>query len=149
VELLSPDVFDSPAVTIICGLEADGFRVELTAAGVLVIAPRSRLTPERMAEITTHKEAVRLLVRACDAGVLARREVFEQDLARTPAPGIPRFLFIAGLPYVAGRCFSCADALHAARFGRCWRCALAWRLAARVPISPDLGAAFDSAKVIG
>ena len=33
------------------------------------------------------------------------------------------------------------------RFGRCWRCSLAWRLACELPVSAEVGAAYDSARV--
>ena len=52
------DVLQSPAVAILCDLERDGFHVEL-ADGVLSIAPRSRLTPERMRSIAEHKEVLK------------------------------------------------------------------------------------------
>ena len=145
---MTPDVLQSPAVGILCALEADGFRVELTADGVLVIAPRSRLTPERMAEITRHRDALKLLLRCCDAGVQARRDVFEYQLAQTPAPRVPAFLFRPDVPYVHGVCFSCGDALAALRFGRCWRCSLAWRLAVRLPVPADLAVVLDDVKVL-
>ena len=67
---LTSDVFQSPALGILCQLEADGFRVELTANGVLVIAPKSKLTPERMQTIAGCKDALKVLVSiATDAGV--------------------------------------------------------------------------------
>jgi hypothetical protein len=45
MDALTPNVFDSPALGILCDLEMDGFRVALTADEALTIAPRSRLTP--------------------------------------------------------------------------------------------------------
>ena len=142
---LTSDVFRSPAVGILCALEHDGFRVEVTADGVLTIAPRSRLTPERMVEIAGFKDAIRHLVRCCDDGVQARRNLFEQQLAS--APGVPAFLFHSGISYQAGLCFSCGDRLPGLQFSRCWRCALAWRLACRLPVPADLAIAIDAAKV--
>lgn len=141
------DVLDSPAVAILCGLEADGFRVELTDDDALVIAPRSRLTPERMQAIAACKGALKELVRCCDVGVQARREAFAAQLVLTQAPGVPAFLFKAGLPYVKGTCFSCGDALPELRFSRCWRCSLAWRLVCTLPVPADLAAALDVARV--
>ena len=145
--ILTPDVLDSPAVAILCGLEADGFRVELTDDDALVIAPRSRLTQERMAEITRHKGALKVLLRCCDAGVLARRHAFEAQLVQTPAPGVPAFLFRPDVPYRQGSCFSCGDALPVLRFSRCWRCSLSWRLACGVPIRSEVAEALDAARV--
>lgn len=146
--LRTADVFQSPAVGILCTLKADGFRVELTADGMLSIAPRSRLTPERMEAIAACKAALKTLLRCCDTGVQARRDVFEFQLAQTPAPRVPAFLFRPGVAYVRGVCFSCGDRLPELRFGRCWRCSLAWRLACRVPIEPALAAALDDARVL-
>jgi hypothetical protein len=147
MDALTPDVFASPAVGILCDLERDGFRVELAADAALVIAPRSRLTPERMQAIAAHKDALKTLLRCRNAGVQERRDVFARQLAATPAPQVPGFLFLPALPYVNGTCFSCGDALTNARFGRCWRCSLAWRLAAGVPIHVDIAAALDAARV--
>lgn len=119
----------------------------MTADGALRIAPRSRLTPERMATIAACKDAIRLLVRCCDAGVQGRRDLFRQQLEAAPAPTVPAFLFRPDVPYVRGRCFSCGDALPELHFSRCWRCSLAWRLACRLPMSLELGAAIDVARV--
>ncbi len=56
--------------------------------------------------------------------------------------------FRPGVPYVPGSCFSCGDALAALRFGRCWRCSLAWRLAVRLPVPADLAVVLDDVKVL-
>ena len=145
---VTPDVFDSPAVAILCDLERDGFRVELTADGV-VIAPRSRLTSDRMTAIAGCKDALKALISiATDAGVQDRRDAFRLQLDAVPAPCVPAFLFKPGLPYVAGRCFACADALPELRFSRCWRCAIAWRLACRLPVPVDVADALDHARVL-
>jgi hypothetical protein len=144
---VTSDVFRSPAVEILCALEQDGFRVEVTADGVLVIAPRSQLTPERMAAIAECKDAIRQLVRVCDPAVQARRSVFERQLAQTPAPRVPTFLFRPGISYQAGLCFSCGTRLPGLQFSRCWRCALAWRLACRLPVPAELASAIDAARV--
>lgn len=148
MDTLTPDALDSPAVGILSQLEADGFRVRLEPDTRLVIAPRSQLTPERMAEIRQHKAALTLLLRCRDAGVVARRDAFRAQFGATPAPRVPMFLFRPGVPYVPGVCFSCGDPLPALRFARCWRCSLAWRLAAGVRIASDfpLADALDSAR---
>ncbi len=145
---VTPDVFDSPAVAILCDLERDGFRVELTADGVLVIAPRSRLTSDRMTAIAGCKDALKALVSiATDAGVHERRDAFQLQLDAAPALTGPAFLFKMGIAYVPGMCFSCGDGLPELRFGRCCRCSLAWRLACRMPVSAAFAAAFDAAPV--
>ena len=40
------------------------------------------------------------------------------------------FLVCPDLRWERGQCFSCGDKLGAPRYGRCWRCHLAWRWAA-------------------
>ena len=143
---LTVDVFRSPAVAILCDLERDGFRVEVTADGVLVIAPRSQLTPERSVAIAECKDAIRQLVRCCDDGVQARRKVFEQQLAQT-APRVPTFLFRPGISYQSGMCFSCGDTCLECGFRVAGAARSAWRLACRLPIPADVAVAIDGAKV--
>ena len=91
MDALTPNVFDSPAVGILCDLEADGFRVALTADDALSIAPRSRLTPERMQAIAAHKDAIKTLLRCCDEGVVARRDAFRAQFDAAPVEIIPAF----------------------------------------------------------
>ena len=144
------DVLASPAVAILRGLELDGFHVALTAAGGLVIAPKSKLTPERMRTIAGCKDALTALVAsATDAGVTARRDRFHRQFVQAPAGTVPLFVVRAGISYQPGVCFSCGDPLPERRFGRCWRCALAWRLATGVAIPVSLAEALDTAKVLG
>lgn len=145
---MTAGVVESPAAGLLFDLQREGFMVELTADDALTIAPRSRLTPERMHKIVTHKDGLKRLLREGDDGVVLRRAAFEQLLARTPPPRVPAFLFRDGIVYAKGICFSCGDTLPQWTFGRCWRCALAWRLACRVPISAGLAAALDSVKGI-
>ena len=141
-------VFASPAVGILCDLERDGFRVELTADGGLLIAPKSKLTLERMQTIAGCKDALKVLVSlTTDAGVHERRDAFRAQLEAAPAPTVPAFLFRAGVSYQPGICFSCGTLLPETRFGRCWRCSIAWRLAARLPVSSHLASALDAARV--
>ncbi len=148
--VMAVDVLASPAVQVLCELERDGFSVTVTVDGTLRISPRSKLTADRMHVIEGCRDALRLLVRACDPEVQARRTVFARQLD-TPPLGVlvPRLLFRSGIPYAEGSCFSCGDALPRHVFGRCWRCALAWRLAARVALTQDLLDAHAHAKVAG
>jgi len=44
-------------------------------------------------------------------------------------------------------CSSCGNALFLPRFGRCWCCSVAWRLAAGVPVDEVLAEAIDAARV--
>ena len=145
---MNAEVLQSPAIALLCGLERDGFTVRLESDAI-VIAPRSKLTPERMQQIVGQKAAVKLLLGSLDPGVLRRRDVMRQQIALAPKGCVlPALLFRSNLSYVTGRCFSCGDALQRFRVGRCWRCALAWRLAVPVPISPDLADALDGARVL-
>jgi hypothetical protein len=144
---VSPDIFLSPAVAILCGLEQDGFDVRLTEDDALSIAPRERLTPTLMADIAMHKETIKALLRCLDNGVLARRDAMARRFTST---GGSTAALVArdDLPYRAGVCFSCGDGLPELRHGRCWRCALAWRLVMRLPIPADFAAQYDAAKVL-
>ena len=144
---LTVDVFQSPAVGILCDLERDGFSIELTVDGVLVIAPKSRLTADRMQIIAGCKDALKMLLRCCDDGVAARRDAFRQQFDAAPTGTLAALLLRPDVPCLAGRCFSCGDGLRELRFGRCWRCSLAWRLACRLPVPADLAAALDAARV--
>lgn len=140
-------VFASPALPVFLQLEAAGVRFKLAADGVLV-SPRGVLTTDQRAVFRQHQDAVRALVGiVADTGVQARRDAFRQQFDVTPAPMVPAFLFRAGVAYVPGMCFSCGDGLPALRFSRCWRCSLAWRLAARVSIEAALAEALDAARV--
>jgi hypothetical protein len=145
---LTATVVTSPAVALLVNLHRDGFTVDLTEDDVLTIAPRSRLTLEQQQMIVTYKDALKTLLRDGEAQVAARRAVFAEQLARTPAPRVPAFLFKDGIAYTKGTCFSCGDALPQPTFGRCWRCSVAWRLACKLPVPSDLATTLDSAKVI-
>lgn len=84
----------SPAVAILCGLERDGFSVQLEPDDAIVIAPRSRLTPKRMGEIAEHKAALKLLLRFLDPGVVDRRDAFRRQLDAAPSGVlVPRLVF--------------------------------------------------------
>ena len=89
------------------------------------------------------------LVNICDDNVQLRVARFEQVMRDTPA-GIlfSAFVFRSVVPYVLDRCFSRGDALEAPRWGSCWRCSLAWRLAARVPIAAAVVSAHDDARIV-
>jgi hypothetical protein len=145
---IGPDIFQSPAVAILCDLERDGFQIELLDDGTLCISPRTGLTLERMQEITEHRDALRLLVRCCDEEVQDRQDIFRRQIAAAPDGRMPVFIYREGVPYQAGSCFSCGADLPEPVFGRCWRCALAWRLACRLPVPLDLADVIDTAKVL-
>jgi hypothetical protein len=148
MEVVAP--LHAAAVDALCDLERDGFRVSLTDDGVLCISPRSRLTPERMRLIQSCRDGLRILLRVCDNGVQVRRQAFERMLT-VPPPGIviPAMVLVPDVPYARGVCFSCGANLPAPSFGRCWRCALAMRLAMRVPIARETFDAYLDARVLG
>ena len=97
--------------------------------------------------IKADRPSLRLLLAICDDGTQERVARFKQQCADTPDDAIPSFLFKPDLPYVKGLCFSCGTELPEPWFGRCARCALAWRLAAGVDIPGELAAAVDGARV--
>ncbi len=130
-------LLDSPALPLLLELEDQGFDLAIKPDGGLQAKPPNRLTPEQRARIQANRPAVIALVRICDPGVQSRRELFVRLLETAPTGVVvPALLFRAGVPYQRGVCFSCGDAPEA-RFGRCWRCSLAWRLALKVPIEGE------------
>jgi hypothetical protein len=141
---MTVDVFTSPALSLLLDLEQRGCRIGLDGADIC-IRPAGVLTAAERVTLQAHYEDARLLVLlSSDAAIHTRRDAFRHQLAAAPAPTVPAFLFRPGVPYVRGRCFSCGDALDALRFGRCWRCSLAWRLACCMPIPTS---AYDEARL--
>ena len=139
------DVLASTALPLLIGLEADGFRFAVSGDRLLV-RPVERLTPEQRELLRQERDAILVLLRICDAGVQARREAFAAQLQADGAALVPALLFRPDVPYVAGRCFSCGDESGRPSFGRCARCALAWRLVLGVAIPSDFAATYDDAK---
>jgi hypothetical protein len=135
-------VLSSPALLLLVDLEARGCSVLVEGADI-VIRPAGSLTMVERRTLQAHYADARMLVLlSTDAGVQVRRDRFKSELAGA-APGIvPAMRFRVGVPYVAGVCFSCGTALDELIFGRCWRCALAWRLACGVPV---FASTYDSA----
>ena len=95
-----PDIFDSPAVALLCELETVGAVIELTSADKLRVGPPDLLTPQQMTAIRQHGPALKMLVRVCDDGVQDRRQAFERAIATGVTPD--RLLLRSGVPYVAG-----------------------------------------------
>ena len=142
------DVRNSPAVPLICEREAAGLDLSVVN-NRLRVSPASKLTPEFVRRIHHHRESLKALVLICDAGTQARRALFARQWTAAPTNRIPAFLVCPDLPYERGRCFSCADRLDRPRLGRCWRCALAWRLACRLPMpAAELAHVYDETKVV-
>jgi hypothetical protein len=145
--VVTDDVLNSPMLPVLVALELTGVRFRLDGDRVLV-SPSGVLTPEQRAMFHANQAVVRLLVAvATDVGVHDRRDVFRRQHAATPTGTLPFFQFRRGVPYTRGACFSCGDQLPDVRFGRCWRCSLAWRLACRLPVGTDLAGALDTARV--
>jgi hypothetical protein len=143
--LLSPSATVSVA-TFYEQLRAAGFELRVAESGRLQIAPADRVTPDLLARLKVAKAALVSLVCSSDAAVLERVESFRQQLIAAPSRSVPAFIFQSGVPYVPGRCFSCGDCLPEMRFGRCWRCAFAWRLAVGVPVAAESARASDEAR---
>jgi hypothetical protein len=58
-----------------------------------------------------------------------------------------RFLFRPATPHVRGICFSCGKAVPVFITMRCWRCAMAWRLAVDRPVPEALAEVRDTCRV--
>jgi hypothetical protein len=138
---------DHDAISLLLSFEARGFRLLRHPAGIYV-EPSARLTDADRAIIRRHKAELRALLAIFDDGVVARRRLFELQWALRDDDRPPAFLFESNVPYALCICFSCGDRLESARWGRCWRCALAWRLALGVPITSKETASADEAKVV-
>ena len=139
------DVLNSPAVAVLCGLEHAGLDLAVVN-GRLRVWPVERLTNDHEHLIQQHRDALVTLVGICDEGVQERLAAFKRQLREAPEGTIPDFVLQRGTPYAKAVCFSCGAALPEPRFGRCWRCSLAWRMAAGVPVSAELAAAHDGAR---
>jgi hypothetical protein len=142
-----PDVLASVALPLFLRLADEGFTLEAVDEH-LRVSPAGHLTAAHRVTIQQHRDALFTLARICDAGVGERQGAFRDQLAAARPGTVPRFLFRGEVPYVRGRCFSCGDDLVELRFGRCWRCALAWRLAARLLIPTVVAEALDEARVV-
>ena len=140
-------VFDGPGLPLLIELEQCGFNLAVQY-GELWVRPVNRLTASQQSKIQQHRDELVTLVRICDDGVQGRLAAFKLQLREPPEGSTPDFVFRPGTAYAAGVCFSCGAALSEPRFGRCWRCSLAWRMAAGVPVSAELAAAHDGARVV-
>jgi hypothetical protein len=144
---MTVDVLETPALALLCQLEAAGFEFRVTEPDILRVRPQSRVTPELRAKLRRHKSEILVLIRICDAGVLARRQAFARQLETAPDGVIVPRLVFRETPYVSGRCHACGNVLESARWGSCWRCSFARRLACHAPIPVDLFATYDEARI--
>ena len=140
-------VFDGPGLPLLIELEQCGFNLAVQY-GELWVRPVNRLTASQQSKIQHHRDELVTLVRICDDGVQGRLAAFKLQLREAPEGSTPDFVFRPGTAYAAGVCFSCGAALPEPRFGRCWRCSLAWRMAAGVSIPAEPAAAHDGARVV-
>ena len=146
-EPLAQNVLDSPAVAVLCGLEDAGLGLAVVD-GRLRVWPVQRLTAEHEHLIRQHRNELVALVQICDEAVQERLVAYKQQLAKNPKGSTPDFIFQRGTPYAKAVCFSCRAKLPEPRYGRCWRCSLAWRLAMGVPIPTERAAVYDGARVV-
>lgn len=146
--MLSSDPLSSPAVDVLLRLEAEGFFFEVTSEGRFRVSPAEQLTTELMGLVRQYRDDLVVLTRVCDEGVQARVIVFRRQVESAP-PGVvlPLLVFRQNVPCAKAQCWSCGDALRRDRYGRCWRCALAWRVAVRVPLTAALEWEYDDAAV--
>jgi len=141
---MTPDVLQSPALELLLRLEREG--IQVTAVNERVFArPLERLTSADRNALRELKTDVLVLLRIVDDGVQRRREAFAAQLLTDSQALIPNLAVRQGIIPTAGQCVSCGDALESPRYGKCWRCCLAWRLALGVPIASPLEAMFDEA----
>jgi len=144
---VTADVFESQALTLLRQLKAEGFEIQVAEPDILRVRPVDRVTPELRADLQRHKPGLLILIRIWDAGVQDRRQAFVRQLETAPTGVlVPRLVFREA-PYVNGRCHACGDALERARWGSCWRCSLARRLACHAPVPADLFTAYDEARI--
>jgi hypothetical protein len=142
-------VIGSPLFASFAELARQGFTFALWPDGTVQVRPIDRLPAHARVLMRQHPEDLRLLVSVLsDPDLQARRTMFDTQLQTTTAPRVPAFLFTPDVPYTKGHCFSCGDALTQWRFGRCWRCSLAWRLVCHLSIEESLAKALDDAKVV-
>ncbi len=123
---------DAEALALLLSLEDR--QVDLTLDGSeLVVSPKSMLTQGDIIAIRRNKPSLVTLVQIADLGVQDRLESFKAQRPST-AP-----VFTRGWRYLKGVCFSCGVRTRADQWGRCWRCALALRLALGSSISTGAG----------
>lgn len=145
---MQASVFDSPVLPLLLELGLAGFDVQVRR-DELWVNPASKLTARQRASIESHRAALVTLVRCCDDGVQERLASFKQQLRNAPKGTTPAFVLRRDTPYAKGVCFACHWPLGEQRYGRCWRCSLAWRMAAGVAITAAKVAAYDEKRVVG
>ena len=138
------DVLSSPAVALVRQLAQDGFALAAVGDRIL-IRPASRVTPEVRTQLQRQRSDVLALLRVCDEAVAARWERFHRQLTSASPQALTALVFTKAVPHVPGACLSCGEATGQRTYTRCWRCALAWRLAYGLAIPAVLATAIDTA----
>ena len=140
-------LLDSPALAVLVELDAKGVQFRLFDGVVRFRRHHGSLTDAHRRVLADNVDAVKaLVVMLCDTGLISRRRRFELMFAQAAPGTLPTNVFQIGIPYAAGICFSCGHTLPKPEFGRCWRCALAWRIAWRSLPAPIVSAA-DEARI--
>jgi len=96
---VTTDALDSPAVGLLLTIAARNVRVELTMDGRLIAEPASKLTADEQAAFRKYAPEIAVLLRCRDVDVSSRRVAFELQVAQTPAPRVPAFLFRPNVSY--------------------------------------------------
>ena len=141
-------VIDSPALAVLLELQTAGVEVRVLNGVVQFRRHRDVLTDEQRMVLDAHANDVRELLRMlADSGLRSRVRRFAQMFDASTPTTLPTNVLTCGIPYATGVCFSCGHELPRSQYGRCWRCALAWRIAWRYPLHKALQIATDEARV--
>jgi hypothetical protein len=143
------DVLDSPVLSLLIELQAAGVEFRMCSGAVQFRRHGgSSLTDIERQQLAEYADAVpTLIIMLADDGLRARRRQFELMFAEALPGTLPTNVVRRGIPYAIGVCFSCGAALPKPQFGRCWRCALAWRIAWRYPLPASVVSAADEARI--
>lgn len=142
-------LFASPVLPVFRDLLDAGLVLEAGHDGRLRVGPEDRLTDAYDTAIRSHRDALLALARIVDLATQDRCRIFAHQYATRPADVlVPRFAYRADVPYAPHVCHSCSDPLPASlRWGRCRRCALAWRLVVGVTPHEAWLVTYDDARI--
>lgn len=142
-------LFASPVLPVFRGLLDAGLVLEAGHDGRLRVGPEDRLTDEYDSAIRSHRDALLALARIVDLDTQDRCRIFAQQYVTRPADvWVPRFMYRVGVPYAPHVCHSCGDPLPTSlRWGRCRRCAVAWRLVVSAPLGEPWLVSYDDARI--
>ena len=125
--------------------------LEVAATGNLLVGPEPNITGENDAAIRAARDELVALARLIDPATQDRWRTFAAQYAARPEDVVtPTFAYRRNLPYVPHRCHSCGESLpRGFRWGRCSRCAVAWRLVVDTPVGEAWMLHYDEAQVRG